>query len=106
MRANRTRSKEKKHQNVHRLLLDTDQFHLLFEASLTHEMLESIHDQPRAVAIKHVQPRRRWPHPGLEIVNRDRDVLCVALVENPNFSVLRGKWNAVPIVVKQDPLLM
>ena len=46
------------------------------------------------------------PHPGLQVVHGQGDVLRVALVEHPHLPVGGGPRHAVPVVVEQHPLVL
>lgn len=68
------------------------------------KLLKRLDDYARVRAIVHVDARRS--HPGLQVVNRQWNVLGVRSIEYPNFTVARRLRHTVAVVVKQDPLLL
>lgn len=61
-----------------------------------------MHDDTSSRAIKDINGRST--HPRLEFIDRQRDVLGIGLIKDPNFTVIGRFGNAMAIVMKQDPL--
>ena len=58
-------------------------------------------------SMRDIVDEKTWPgKPGLQIVDADRDVLSVVLVEDPELSRCSGQRHAMAIVVKQHSLVL
>ena len=66
-------------------------------------LLEGVHYYAGVGAVVHEDGG--GPHPRLEVVQAEWDVLGVVSVENPDLAVGGRFGDAVPVVVEQHPLL-
>ena len=71
---------------------------LIFTLMLVGKLLKSIDNHAGIGAIEYIDRRR--PHPSLKIVDGERDVLGIAPIEDPYFSVGCRFWHTVSIVME------
>jgi hypothetical protein len=72
--------------------------------ALLGKVVEPLNDEAGRRAVKHVD--RGAAHPGLQLVDGERDVLRVVLVEHPDLAVRRRFGHAVSVVVEQHALVL
>mmetsp|Transcript_26849 Transcript_26849/g.63729 ORF Transcript_26849/g.63729 Transcript_26849/m.63729 type:complete len:470 (+) Transcript_26849:3155-4564(+) len=76
----------------------------LLHHPLLEQHLERVHDEPRGRAVKDVDGR--GADPRLQVVDAQRDVLGVVLVEDPDLAVDGRARDPVAVVVEQHPLAL